>query len=156
MRAGGIVKYFIEYLGGYRMINRLEEVKQRFNKWYSENANVTQYGIEEYFTEVMYNEAVTLQRDYEASAIEIGEFVIALNDFIEEVLNSTELLLASYERQFESACSMKEPTRSRFLSNIMDEMERKFKIPRQESNEFDAANPEVMALYSRVSSARDL
>lgn len=137
------------------MINRLGEVKQQFRRWYSEQADADSYAIEEYFTAILYDETNTL-REYGASAIQTGEYVIALNDFFDEVLNGTELLMVGFERQFKSACSMKEPTRSRFLANIMTEMEWKFKIPMQRNDEFDTANKEVMALYRRISAARDL
>lgn len=137
------------------MNSRLEEVKQQFRRWYSEQADADSYAIEEYFTAILYDETNTL-REYGASAIQAGEYVLALTDYFDEVLNGTELLLAGFERQFKSACSMKEPTRSRFLANIMTEMEWRLKIPMQRNDEFNAANPEMMELYRRVSAARDL
>lgn len=137
------------------MNSRLEEVKQQFRRWHSEHVDADSYAIEEYFTAILYDETSTL-REYGASAIQTGEYVLALNDFFDEVLNGTELLLAGYERQYEAACLMKEPTRSRFLADLMTKMEYKFKIPMHRNEEFDAANKEVMALYRRISAARDL
>lgn len=137
------------------MINRLGEVKQQFRRWYSEQADADSYAIEEYFTAILYDETNTL-REYGASAVQTGEYVLALIDYFDEVLNGTELLLAGFERQFKSACSMKEPTRSRFLANIMTEMEWRLKIPMQRNDEFNESNPDVMALYQRISASRDL
>ena len=137
------------------MISRLEEVKQQFRTWHSEYADADSQAIEEYFTAILYDETNTL-REHGSSALQTGEFVIALNGFFDEVLNGTELLLAGYERQYEAACSMKEPTRSRFLSDLLTKMEYKFKIPLQRNAEFDATNKEVMALYRRALAVRDL
>lgn len=64
--------------------------------------------------------------------------------------------LSEYERQYEAANMLAESLRSRKLAEIMTDMEFDFKIPVQRSEVFDRANPEVMALYRKVSYARNL
>ena len=64
--------------------------------------------------------------------------------------------LSEYERRYEAVDALDEPSRSRLLAEIMSDMESEFKIPVQRSEVFDRANPAVMALYRKVSYARDL
>ena len=64
--------------------------------------------------------------------------------------------LSEYERRYEAVDALDEPSRSRLLAEIMSDMEFEFKIPVQQSEVFDRANPAVMALYRKVSYARDL
>jgi hypothetical protein len=66
-------------------------------------------------------------------------------------------MLDKYQQRFEEIMAMKKVSdekRDLKLSLIMTEMEKEFGIPLDRNDQFDDENPEVIALYTVISSSR--
>jgi len=50
----------------------------------------------------------------------------------------------------------REPFRSRKLADLMDEMEREYKVPAKRNEAWENKNRAVIALYRKISMSRDL
>ena len=64
--------------------------------------------------------------------------------------------LKSYHEEFYRANELSEPRRTRVLSEIMTDMERAFRIPMLNSEQYNQTNSDVLALYKEISLARTL
>ena len=59
-----------------------------------------------------------------------------------------------FEKRFKEIDKAKEPWRTKRLANLMSDLERMYGIPALRNPEFEMQNPELMALYRKVSAAR--
>jgi hypothetical protein len=52
--------------------------------------------------------------------------------------------------------TIKEPSRSRKLANLMDEMERDYKVPAARNEAWESQNKTIIALFRKISMSRSL
>lgn len=133
----------------------LSEIKRGYQMWLSEQEEQpSQEEVENYFCSVQYRYLVDMQHAG-ASNEKIGSSVKALNNFIEnEVLPVVEL--ERCRGLYKIIAEQSEPDRTRRLSDLIDVMQRMFRIPLLNNEEYNKENPGVIKLYREISAARDI
>ncbi|WP_432361821.1 hypothetical protein [Sporosarcina sp. UB5] len=64
--------------------------------------------------------------------------------------------LADYQREYEEIIYADRPKRNMLLTDLMIEMEKQFKIPKQRNKEWERENPKISAMYMKLVITRSL
>lgn len=64
--------------------------------------------------------------------------------------------LADYQQEYEEIIHSDQPKRDMLLVALMTEMEKQFKIPVPRNKEWERDNPEIAAMYRKLTITRSL
>lgn len=132
----------------------LEQIQQQYKVWKQErdqeHIETHSLDVQQFLGSYMFDYAFSFKDDKDT----LQTFVNGLYE-LESTLEM-EITLDRFERIYENIDTLEEPHRTRRLSNLMSEMEREFKIPMINNEQFNRENIEVMELYWTISYARDL
>lgn len=132
----------------------LEQIQQQYNEWKRERDQeqvITEMDhVQEYLASQMYESAVMFRKDSD----NLQSLVNGLYEL--ESVFEKECSFDRCKRIFVNVSALREPMRTDRLVGLMDYMEKYFKIPMMNNEEYNKKNPHIIQLYREISVARDI